>query len=37
MDQLEQAGIVGAPDGSKPREVLVESEESLDLLLNNLN
>jgi DNA segregation ATPase FtsK/SpoIIIE-like protein len=37
MDQLEQAGIVGAPDGSKPREVLVESEESLDLILNNLD
>jgi S-DNA-T family DNA segregation ATPase FtsK/SpoIIIE len=36
MDQLEQAGIVGAPDGSKPREVLVDSEDSLDLLLNNL-
>ncbi len=37
MDQLEQAGIVGAPDGSKPREVLVESEDALDLLLNNLD
>ncbi len=37
MDQLEQAGIVGAPDGSKPREVLVESEESLELILNNLD
>lgn len=37
MDQLEQAGIVGAPDGSKPREVLVENEESLALLLNNLD
>ncbi|MFQ3599074.1 MAG: DNA translocase FtsK 4TM domain-containing protein [Chloroherpetonaceae bacterium] len=37
MDQLEQAGIVGAPDGSKPREVLIESEESLDLILNNLD
>jgi S-DNA-T family DNA segregation ATPase FtsK/SpoIIIE len=37
MDQLEQAGIVGAPDGSKPREVLIDSEESLDLLLNNLD
>jgi S-DNA-T family DNA segregation ATPase FtsK/SpoIIIE len=24
LDQLEQAGIVGPPDGSKPREVLVE-------------
>jgi len=37
MDQLEQAGIVGPPDGSKPREVLVDSEDSLDLLLNNLD
>lgn len=37
MDQLEQAGIVSAPDGSKPREVLVDSEESLDLILNNLD
>lgn len=37
MDQLEQAGVVGPPDGSKPREVLIESEESLDLILNNLD
>ncbi len=37
MDQLEQAGIVGTPDGSKPREVLVDTEESLDLILNNLD
>ena len=36
MDQLERAGIVGPADGSKAREVLVGSEESLDLLLNNL-
>jgi len=26
LDQLEQAGIVGPPDGSKPREVLVNEE-----------
>jgi S-DNA-T family DNA segregation ATPase FtsK/SpoIIIE len=26
LDQLEQAGIVGPPDGSKPREVLVKDE-----------
>jgi S-DNA-T family DNA segregation ATPase FtsK/SpoIIIE len=26
LDQLEQVGIVGPPDGSKPREVLVEAE-----------
>ncbi|NTV46402.1 MAG: DNA translocase FtsK, partial [Chlorobiales bacterium] len=37
MDQLEVHGIVGPPDGSKPREVLVENEDSLDLLLNNLD
>ncbi|NTW50820.1 MAG: DNA translocase FtsK, partial [Chlorobiales bacterium] len=37
MDQLEANGIVGPPDGSKPREVLVETEDSLDLLLNNLD
>lgn len=29
MDQLEAAGIVSAPDGSKGREVLVKSEEHL--------
>ena len=33
MDQLEQAGIVGAAQGSKPREVLVNDEVSLDNLL----
>jgi len=27
VDQLEQAGIVGPPEGSKPREVLVTLEE----------
>ncbi|MCS6989642.1 MAG: DNA translocase FtsK 4TM domain-containing protein [Chloroherpetonaceae bacterium] len=37
MDQLEQAGIVGKPDGSKPREVLVESEDALEALLRNLD
>jgi S-DNA-T family DNA segregation ATPase FtsK/SpoIIIE len=26
LDQMEQAGIVGPPDGSKPREVLVKEE-----------
>ena len=27
MDMLEQKGIVGPPDGSKPREVLADVEE----------
>jgi S-DNA-T family DNA segregation ATPase FtsK/SpoIIIE len=27
MDMLEMKGIVGPPDGSKPREVLVDVEE----------
>jgi S-DNA-T family DNA segregation ATPase FtsK/SpoIIIE len=27
MDILEQKGIVGPPDGSKPRDVLVDVEE----------
>ncbi len=34
VDQLEGAGIVGQYDGSKAREVLVESEAELDMLLN---
>lgn len=36
MDQLEAAGIVGAAQGSKPREVLITDENSLNTLLNNL-
>lgn len=36
MDQLEQAGIVGAAMGSKPREVLISDEVSLDNLLATL-
>jgi S-DNA-T family DNA segregation ATPase FtsK/SpoIIIE len=27
MDMLEAKGIVGPPDGSKPREILVDVEE----------
>lgn len=34
MDQLEAAGIVSAPDGSKGREVLVKGEEHLRDILN---
>ena len=33
MDQLEAAGIVGAAQGSKPREVLVQDENQLNNLL----
>ena len=36
MDQLEQAGIVGGAQGSKPREVLISDEVSLKQILNNL-
>jgi S-DNA-T family DNA segregation ATPase FtsK/SpoIIIE len=34
VDELESAGIVGPFDGSKAREVLVESEAELDVILN---
>lgn len=37
VDQLEEAGIVGAFDGSKAREVLIESDEQLEILLKNLD
>lgn len=36
MDQLEKAGIVGAAHGSKPREVLIQDEVSLDNLISSL-
>ena len=36
MDQLEEAGIVGPPDGAKPRQVRITSLESLELILSNL-
>jgi S-DNA-T family DNA segregation ATPase FtsK/SpoIIIE len=35
MDQLEKAGIVGSTQGSKPRDVLIMDEQSLEMLLNN--
>ena len=34
MDQLEKAGVVGAAHGSKPREVLIQDEMSLENLLS---
>ncbi|MEQ9424996.1 MAG: DNA translocase FtsK 4TM domain-containing protein [Cyclobacteriaceae bacterium] len=37
IDQLEAAGIVGAFEGSKAREVLVQDEYSLEQLLNSLD
>ena len=36
MDQLEKAGIVGAAQGSKPREVMITDPASLDSLLAQL-
>lgn len=37
MDQLEHAGIVGSASGSKPREVLIQDEMSLENLLANIH
>ena len=37
MDQLEKAGIVGAAQGSKPREVLLQDEASLSALLAKIH
>ena len=36
MDQLEQVGVVGAAQGSKPREVLIQDENQLNSLLLKL-
>ena len=36
MDQLEKAGVVGAAMGSKPREVMIQDEMSLNNLLASL-
>lgn len=36
MDQLEAAGIVGQGEGSKPRQVLIQDEYTLEQLLNGL-
>ena len=36
IDQLEAAGVVGAFEGSKAREVLIHDEQSLEQLLNGL-
>jgi len=37
MDQLEYSGIVSEADGSKAREVLINNDDSLELLLRNLD
>ncbi|MGJ3234180.1 DNA translocase FtsK 4TM domain-containing protein [Marivirga sp.] len=37
IDQLEAAGVVGAFEGSKAREVLIPDEYSLEQLLNNID
>lgn len=37
MDQLSVYGVVGEPNGSKPRDVLVSGEDSLNLLLRNID
>ena len=36
MDQLEKAGVVGPAMGSKPRDVLIQDEVSLNNLLSNI-
>ncbi len=36
MDQLEKAGIVGQSEGSKPRQVYIQDEYSLEQLLKNI-
>jgi S-DNA-T family DNA segregation ATPase FtsK/SpoIIIE len=36
MDQLEKAGIVGPGEGSKPRQVYIQDEYSLEQLLRNI-
>ena len=37
MDQLEAAGIVGANEGSKARQVLIVDEMSLEQILNKID
>jgi len=37
IDQLEGAGIVGPPQGSKPRDVLIKDPENLEQFLKNLD
>ncbi|MDP4230680.1 MAG: DNA translocase FtsK [Bacteroidota bacterium] len=37
VDELERVGIIGPADGAKAREVRIESEEELELVLRNLD
>ena len=37
MDQLEAAGIVGPAQGSKPRDVLVQDEASLNAIISKIH
>lgn len=37
MDQLEKAGIVGPAQGSKPRNVLIQDENTLNVLLSRIH
>ena len=37
MDQLEGAGIVGVQEGSKPREVYIKDQATLEQLLQKLS
>jgi len=37
MDQLEKAGIVGSGEGSKPRQVYIQDEYTLEQLLRNID
>ncbi|MBQ4088243.1 MAG: DNA translocase FtsK [Clostridia bacterium] len=34
IDQMQERGIIGPPDGSKPREVLISKEEYLEMSMN---
>ena len=36
MDQLERVGVVGPTQGSKPRDVLIQDEMSLQMLMSNM-
>ena len=35
IDKMEQMGVVGAPDGNKPRQVMMTRQEYMEMVLNN--